>query len=387
MKVYIPRNILQSLYINERLSMAKIAKRFNCDPGTIQRLMRKYKIKSRTLSEAMQKLFIFKQNLEKLYYKDRLSTGQIGKMYGCSHATILSRMKLYGVKRRNRLGTRKPVIIRKEVLKNLYLKKRLSESQTARKMKCSRGAIEKLMKKYNIKPRSLSESQMKYPKYDFSGDLIEKAYLIGFRLGDLRVVPAKLQIQIDCSTSRSEQVKLLKTLFSRYTKLKINKTRFIKGQLITDIRCLVNKSFKFLLPKEDKIESWILKRKKFFFAFLAGYVDAEGHIFVRLYKNSKTPIAGFEVQSYDKGILSQVWQKLNQLDILCPKPRISKPKGYVSKSGIISRGDAWRLSVNRKESLFDLLNAMEPHIKHKKRMNDLKKAKQNIVFRLDPNWA
>lgn len=381
--IYISKVVLQKLYIKNRLSMAKIARRFNCDPTTIQRTMRKYGIKSRLLSEATRKIFIPKTTLKKLYYQKKLSTGTIGKLYRCSHATILNIMKHYGLQRRGRLGLRKPVFIPEEKLKKLYLIRKLSETQIARKMQCSRCAIEKLMKKYGIKPRSLSQAQMKYPKCNFSGNLVEKAYLLGFRLGDLNVVPAKLQIQVSCSTSVPAQTKLIENLFHKYTRVAIRQKRFIGRQLITDIRCLLNQSFKFLLPKEDKIESWILKNKKLFFAFLTGYIDAEGHIFVRLCQRSKTPTAGLEIQSYDKGILQGIWKKLIQVNIRCPKPKINKYKGYISKNGIINRKDLWRLSINRKGGLFLLLNSVEPYIKHDKRRDDLKKAKRNLIFRLN----
>ena len=386
-KTNVAKNILEKLYANKKLSMAKIAKRFHCDPGTIQRAMRRYGIKSRTLSEAAREVFIPKQTLKKLYRQKKLSIEKIGKLYRCSHATILNIMKLYKLERRSQLGTRKPIIVPEEALNKLYSERKLSQAQIAKKMKCSRCAIEKLMKKYDIKPRTLSEAQMKYPKHNFSGDLVEKAYLIGFRLGDLWTAPAKLQIAVSCSTSRPEQVKLIRTLFQKYTKITIRQNRIIKGQLITDIRFLLNKSFKFLLPKQDEIEPWISKNKKFFFAFLAGYIDAEGHIFVRLYKKSKTPIAGFEVQSYDKNILFQAWKQLNKLGIRCQKPLMSKPKGYISKSGIINRKDMWRLSVNRKNYLLSLLNSIESCLKHGKRKNDLKDAKENLISRLRGNTS
>jgi len=362
--------------------MAKIAKRFRCDPTTIKRTMHRYSIPSRTLSEATRKIIIPKRTLKELYDFNKFSVERISKLYHCSPASILNIMKFYKLKRRSRLGTRRPVIISKKTLNRLYSIKKLSQNQIARRMKCSRCAVEKLMKKYNITPRTLSEAQMKYPKYNFSGNLIEKAYLIGFRLGDLYVTPAKLQIQVSCSTSRREQVRLIKLLFCKYTRLTIRKNRVINERIITDIRWLLNYSFKFLLSKQDRIEPWILRNKKIFFAFLAGYIDAEGHIFVRLCRGSKTPTAGIEIQSYDKGILQGVWKKLTQLNILCPKPKINKYKGYVSKNGLINRRDLWRLSINRKRDLFLLFNSIEPYIKHGKRKIDFKKAKENLIFRL-----
>lgn len=362
--------------------MAKIANIFHCAPTTIQRTMRRYQIKSRTLSGAAEVIVIPKQMLKKLYYQNGLSTGQIGRLYHCSHATILNKMKFYGLKRRSKLGLRRPVLITKRTLRNLYVKQKFSQAKIAKKIKCSIWAIQKLMKKYRINSRTLSESQMKYPKHNFSGDLIEKAYLIGFRLGDLRVVPARLQIQVQCSTTVPAQVQLIKSLFSQYTHLDIKKRRFIKNQLVTDIRCLLNKSFKFLLPKEDRIEPWILNRGKLFFAFLSGYIDAEGYIFTRLYKKSKAPIAGFQVQSYDKNILHQIWLQLKKLGIKCPKPLLVVPKGYESKLGFKNKKDMWRFSVNRKDALFELLISIKPCIKHAKRRQNLRKALENLRLRL-----
>lgn len=380
-QINISKNTMINLYVNKRLSMAKIAKRFRCDPTTICRIMHKYKIKSRSLSGAAQEIFISEQALKKLYYQDKLSTVKIGRFYSCSHATILNKMKIYDLKRRSQLGLRRPVVISKKILRNLYENRRLSQTKTAKKMKCSVCAIQKLMKKYHIKSRSYSEANTKYPKQNFSKNLLEKAYLIGFRVGDLNVYQKDFIIVARCSTTALEQIQLIQNIFSPYSYVSIRKSRILNGRQVFDVNCYLNNTFNFLLSKEDKIPKWILLNPKFFFAFFAGYIDAEGHIFVRLYKNCKTPIAGFEIQSQDKNILHQAWKKLNKLNIKCQKPKINRPKGYISKSGIIDRKDLWRLSVNRKVDLLLLLKSIEPHVKHGKRKNHLKKAKENLIFR------
>jgi len=362
--------------------MAKIAEKFNCSPSAIQRLLNQHQIQSRTISEAAQRIFISKQALKKLYHRSKLSTEQIGGLYHCSHATILNKMKGYGLKRRSKLGLRKPIFMLKENLERLYLNRKLSQAQIARKMKCSRCAIEKLMKKYHIKPRSLSEAQMKYPKFNFSGNPIEKAYLIGFRLGDLNVEIAKLQIRVRCSSTVPAQVQLIKKLFSKYSYLNIKRRRFIKKQLVTDTECLLHKSFNFLLTKEDKIENWILKNNKFFFAFVAGYIDAEGCFLIRKYKNMKTTVAGFELQSCDKDIINTIWKRITSLGIQTPKPKISKPVGYKSKIGVVNRKDLWRLSIYRKDSLLKFLNFIKPHLKHSEKRNQLSLLEKNILSRL-----
>lgn len=356
--------------------MAKMGKKLCCSPSTIKRLMDKHGIKSRILSEAAEEFFIPKQTLKKLYYQNKLSVELIGKLYGCSHATILNKMEFYGLKRRGHLGTRKPVIITKKTLINLYLKRKFSQNQIAKTMHCSVWAIEKLMKKYKIKSRGLSESQMIYPKFNFSGNPTERAYLIGFRLGDLNVERAKLQIQVRCSTTRPAQVQLIRDLFSKYTHLGIKNTRYINNQLITDIRCFLNKSFNFLLPKKDKIEPWILKNDKFFFAFVAGYTDAEGCLLIRKYKKSKIPVAGFELQSSDKNIINQIWKKIILFGIRAPRPKVNRP------IGVINRKNIWRLSIFRKSSLLKFLGFIEPYLKHHDKKNKLYFLKKNIISRL-----
>lgn len=381
----ITKKELVNLYSREKLSMAKIAKIFKCDPGTIQRKLRKYGIKSRTPSEAAKKVSITKKTLKELYYQKKLSTEEMGKLLDCSHATILNKMKFHKLKMRTRLGLRKPVVISGEVLKSLYEVQRFSQTEIAKQFTCSRGAIEKLMAKYRVRPRNLSESQMIYLKSDFSKNMIEKAYLIGFRLGDLYIAPAKLQIHMSCSSSRYNQIILIRHLFKKYSKIIVTRRRILKGKRIWEIRCLLNKSFQFLIPKNDNIEPWILGNKKLFIAFLAGYTDAEGHIFTRLYRNSKTLYSGFEVQSYDKNILLQSWKKLNELGIICRKPKINKLKGYTQKNGLVNRKDLWRLGIYNKKDLYLFLTTIEPYIQHRKRKKDLLKAKKHLTARIFSN--
>ena len=280
------------------------------------------------------------------------------------------------------MGLIKPILIIPDMLKDLYEKRKLSETEIAKRLGCSRHVIETRMKLYDIKPRSYRESNTKYPKTDFSGNLFEKAYLIGFRLGDLSVDRRRFLIHVGCSTTLEPQVDLIKKLFSPYTFVYTKPSRILKGKWVIDIQCLLNDSFQFLLPKKDIIENWILKNDTCFCAFLAGYIDAEGHIFTRLQKKSITPFSGLEIQTYDKTILHQTWEKLNRLGIECPRPLLNKPAGYVSKSGIINNGDCWRLSITKKKSLNQLFEKIYPFIKHQKRRNDLEEAWQNTRLRL-----
>lgn len=44
--------------------------------------------------------------------------------------------------------------------------------------------------------------------------------------------------------------------------------------------------------------------------------------------------------------------------------------------------DCWNISVNEKSGLLTVLNMLQPYIKHQNRLNDLLKAKQNLIERI-----
>lgn len=77
--------------------------------------------------------------------------------------------------------------IPKDILTRLYWRKQLSTLEIAELFNCNKETIRKRLMEFDIVRKSASIARMRYKKYNFSGDLIEKAYLIGFRLGDLNV--------------------------------------------------------------------------------------------------------------------------------------------------------------------------------------------------------
>lgn len=139
---------------------------------------------------------ITRQELNNLYGKQKLSTFQIAQKFGCSHATIVNRMRKFGIKSRGHLGLIKPIKISKIVHR-------------------SEGGIERRFKSYGIPSRGLANRASKYKKHNFSGDLLEKAYMIGFRLGDLNVYSPKNIICVRCSSTKRAQIKLIKNLFKK----------------------------------------------------------------------------------------------------------------------------------------------------------------------------
>lgn len=324
------------------------------------------------------KLFLITKNeLETLYLKQNLSTDKVAKLFNCSHVTILNYLNRYNIPRRSKLGNRKPVSISKEILIDLYTNKKFSHRQIAQQFGYSRYGIQRWMKIYGIQSRNLSESNAKYPKYNFSNNLIEKAYLIGFRLGDLNVYKVHKLIQVRCSTTIKSQAILIENLFKKYGNVHIWKAK--RGTF--EIVVLLNDSFNFLLPKNDLIEEWILLNNETFFSFLAGYSDAEGSYYLRKpYLEFKVGWAVFEIQTYDKKIIESIAKNLVLFRIENTFSK-SRAAGYIDKRGIKGNKDCWRIVVVKKQSLWNLIKLLEPYHKHENKLRDLKNVKNNLLLR------
>lgn len=376
-KISIPEKDLRNYYLLKKLSISQIAKMYKCSVNPVHRGLREYAISIRSISEAKQKISATKEELEALYIQKKFSTDHMGKLLGVNHATILNYLKKYDIARRSKLGNRKPVCIEKKILIDLYLNKKLTQKRIAQRFGHSNFGIQRWMKIYGIKSRIDSESHTKYLKFDFSGDLLEKAHMIGFRLGDLNVYKVHELVQVRCSTTKIAQVELIRGMFKKYGNVHVWKAK--RGTF--EIVALLNNSFDFLLPKQDKIEDWMMADKKLLLSFLAGYSDAESCIHMK--KNlhgSKMPIAGFELATYDKNILNQLGEKLKELGLIFPEPYIKSIAG-VDKRGRRHNKDCWRISIYRKDAVWKLLNWLELLMKHQTKLNSIVEAKKNIIDR------
>lgn len=267
------------------------------------------------------RIIISKKELQKLYYKENKSKYKIGKIYNCSFSTILNRMREYG-----------------------------------------------------LEPLHRSIIQSKYPKKDFSGDKKEKAYMIGFRLGDLNVYRTNPQSRVvvaRCHTTKLDQVEVMKIVFSPYGQVTCKRNEK-NGSY--SINCFLNETFNFLLKKKDQVEDWIKFDNDYSAAFAAGYIDAEANIGV--YDGR----ARFKIDGYDKNIIKWFFPWFKKNSINCPKPKVVGVMGKIYNKNNLYKynADVWRIRVSEKESLEKLLKLVKPYIKHKKRLDDLDKCLNNI---------
>jgi len=276
----------------------------------------------------------------------------------------------------------------KNFLRRLYLEEKLSSYQIAQKLNCSQSFIMKKLKEYKVPTRSIQDAKAltkpRYKRKNFNGSLGQKAYLIGFRIGDLYINQTHKNsptLRIGTNSTKTAQIELVEKLFKPYGHIWKSRPYFLKSKTTTriqkavHIRCFVNRSFDFLKDKKDEIVPWILKSKKYFAAFLAGYIDAEGSFC----------ICGGDgvayVGSQDKNIIHQIQKKLIELGILCRPPQIKRKKGTRDIRGTISNEDVWGVWIHRKNAILKLINLINPYLKHADKRRRMKILMNNILER------
>lgn len=358
-KINIPKERLIELYRNRKLSTYKIAKIFKCDPTLIQKRLKEHKI---SLRQPKKKIEIPKAKLRDLYINKRLSTQKISRLLNISPCAAYYKLKEHNIEIRKK----KIIEIYKKNLEDLYINKKMSCSQIAKLYKCDAVTIFNKLKKYKIQRRSYYEANIKYPKKEFDGGDILKAYMIGFRLGDLNVkaLNKKSTIVIKSCTTKEDQLNLIRKVYGSYGHLwKKN------YQNVYNIMVFLDNSFNFLINKEDKIENWILQNDDSFLAFLGGYIDAEGNFGV--YDKR----ARFRLGTYEKNILLEIQLKLISLGVKT-KFRLEGEAGSRNQNK-----DFYRISINEKLSLLKFIRLIKTYIKHEKRYNDMLKCEANILER------
>lgn len=273
-----------------------------------------------------------------------------------------------------------PADISLEELKHLYYQESLSMDEVARRLGCSQAAVWRRMRKHKLPIRSKSEAGLlvnssRAARRDFDATPQDKAYLIGFCKGDVHswIRDKNSQtIRLVLATTQSEQVNLFTTLFAPYGHVYISKPDR-RGAI--HMGAYVNQSMAFLLDEKDEIPDWILASEETFFAFFAGYTDAEAHIGVH------NGYAVYKLDTCDKNILFESHRMLMKAGISAPAPYVVAAQGYTNKNGHAYHNDMWRVIVRAKASLLTLFQYIAPHLKHAKRVGDMQIAIQNIETR------
>ncbi len=371
---YSSPKVLEKLYWKEGLSLRQIARKFYVSNTHILKFMRTFNIPRRSIVN--RKFYVSKEELEKLYWTRKLSLGQIARKFGVCGTVVLDWMKKFNIPRREPAQP----IDRKELLFDLYLTKKLSISKIAKILHLSYRTIWKLLKRYEIKTRSISETSTKYPKTSFYGDIKERAYMMGLRASDLNARKRSNLIEVRLATTHKLLIEVFKELFGKYSHVSETlwynrKTR----ETIIRVSCLLDNSFDFILEKPQEIPQWVLNNTEIFFSFLAGYMDGDGYWTIR--KHYKNWVGfRFGIDTMDKEILEQIHKKLLSLGFFSTF-HLKAVKGG-GKKEYPYRKDVYIVSLNRKSDVINLVKRLLPLSCHKEKIWKM----DLILESMDKNW-
>jgi len=300
--------------------------------------------------------------LKELYWKKGLSQAEIAEKFGVAKSLISYFMKKFNIACRHKNKPRSDIT--KELLTTLYLEKKLSILKISKLLKTTPLTILKKMKKYGIKSRPRG-TLPKYQKMPFSGNLEEKAYLLGLRCGDLWVGKIGKQIKIATATTHLAQLAMIKSTFEKYSKINV-RLHLNKGKACWQIECLLDKSFEFLVKKPKNIPKNILDNDNYFYAFLAGYADCEAAWSIYNPKNTNYIFTKFQLATCDKNILLQIKNKLKKLGFT-PCFGLLRKKGR--KTNVAKYGkNLYFLYLNRQEEILKLAKILLKYSKHAEKM-------------------
>lgn len=255
----------------------------------------------------------------------------------------------------------------------MYWGEKLSARKIGKIFQCSETTIRNRLHDFRIAKKTASLARMRYDKKDFTGSQEFKAYLIAFRIGDMNVYQTSPQsdlIVARSNTTQFVQVDLIKNIFSPYGKVTVS-----QGVHSININCYLNKTFDFLLPKNEQAWQWIKQSDSCSWSFIAGYVDAEANFIINQGK------ARFKIDSYDYEILIWIHYYLNNNGVKAKLRCISEKDKPTHWAKDLNK-DLWRLDINSAYSLDFFIQSLRPYCQHATRINQMKLCEANIVERI-----
>ena len=168
----ITKEKLSKMYIVDRMSTKKISQHFGVDPGTIFARLKEYDIPLKTASEARTEVYISKEELERLYIQDRMTMKEIGELYSIGSATVLHKMRRYNISSRSKSESHRS-LIQKEKLERLYINEKKKIREIMDIFGVSKDTIISRMREYGINARIGAP-----PKIDFATkEELERLYI------------------------------------------------------------------------------------------------------------------------------------------------------------------------------------------------------------------
>ncbi len=263
--------------------------------------------------------------------------------------------------------------ISKDILGDLYWKDGLSLSKIAEKYGLkSPNSIAYHMEKFGLPKRP--SDRKNYPKKQFSGNLSEKAYLIGLRAGDISAQKKCKLITVCTTSTKPAQMQMFRDAFEKYSHVNEYAAKGGFTEKTRKINCYLHPSFEFLVEKPERIPVWVLNDESLFYSFLAGYCDSEASWIITEHKKygGKWKDLVFSLGTCDKTLLEQINQRLKELGFNSHFYLV-REKGI--HYGIMCNFDLYRVMIMNHKDVVKLAETLLPFSRHEEKRN----AKLHII--------
>ena len=251
-------------------------------------------------------------------------------------------------------------------LTDLYTKQKLSLKKLSKKYNSSKATLHKVLREKGIIIRSHDEAvrltNLKHKRKAFDGNNEKRYYLTGFVEGDVTAFRrSKNTIRAITNTTHNTFIQLFETLFKKYGKVRTYpmKNKTFKNYMWC-VSIDLDNSFSFLLLENRKKAIRSLKKSdpKTFFAFLAGFIDAEGSLLIKKIRDNIQYC--LRIGNEDETLLKLIKLKLLDMNF---NPLLykmsSKGDSRISNKVVISyNNDYFSLELFRKSDVSSLLNML-----------------------------
>lgn len=277
---------------NNGESLAQIAGD-TISPGTLLSRFRKRGLKLRSPGEARRMarkrrdasvLGEDSDELKRLYMDERLSCLKIARRHNlisqtdsAAAAIVYRRLKELGV------GVRRGFIQRQYESVATDWAAMYAKGQSTTQIangKVSPSTIIRYLDELGVKRRDSSQAHTKYQKRQFTGTELERAYLLGFTRGDVGVTRSYRLIVLATGSTHPAQLDLFTSLFAPYGPVNTYPTISKMVGFEWGISAALDSSFAFLLLQRHTDPSGVLG-KEAWMSYLAGLFDAEGSLWIK----------------------------------------------------------------------------------------------------------
>ncbi len=231
-----------------------------------------------------------KADLQRLYLEQKLSAAKIAKIYDLRYAsqktaesTILHHLKRNGIRRRDPAAhIRKITDDMVDVWVTKY-KNGESLKQIAGEV-VSPVSVFNHLRKRGIPLRDKVEAQIKsvrkFEKVPFEGDAYQKGYLLGLARGDLNVKRHGRAIRVRTASTHPAMIDLLTSLMVPHGPVRVRPRLSTMAGYEWSFESELDASFGFLLEGRLTVPAGV-ESVEFVLGYLAGLFDAEGRLWLR----------------------------------------------------------------------------------------------------------